>query len=119
MNNQIFTIDDIKPGYLVVTRNGDEFIVTEGEYSPGKTSLIMVDETGWYIVLNDNYINTHLSICSEYAIEKIYGLSSVFGDALKFSIKNRRLLWENPKVKKMTKEDIEKALGYPIEIVEV
>jgi hypothetical protein len=108
-------IKDLKSGYVVQTRKGERYIVSRvGQNSFDK-----------YLVNKDHYLNTTIydeALCSMFGkdddIVKVYGLSGC--PAYAFSITDlstRPLLWERPKPKKITFEQIEKLLGYPIEIV--
>lgn len=112
---QEFTKADLKAGYLVKDRQGDIKMVM-----PTQDSMIVVykDGASWGDM---NYINDDLtykdSRHNEFDIMKVYGFSKYGIEVLGFKIGNRPLLWERKEPKKMTVAEIEKALGYEVEIV--
>ena len=129
MKNKKFTRDDLKVGYVVKLRDGRLCMVAE---IGNKGSLILVcAEHGGY-----DYVsrwNTGLTFNSYAAygypkrvkedghdIVEVYGHinnSTYYDDALNISTDHRPLLWSRETVKKMTVSEIEKKLGYKIEVV--
>lgn len=118
------TMKDIKSGYVVELRNGSRYIVTRVQQNEfikafvNKTDAIpseAYDENLHYI----NCVKCTRSRFDDRDIVKIWGLSDEPLLALCVSdVTSRPLLWERPPVKKMTITEIEKALGYSIDIVE-
>lgn len=104
---------EIKPGYIVVFLDK---AMKEQTYTVAiqneKGEVYCASQFGWHHIKED-YPN---GFENEYdKIVKIYGLSKRGGDL--FSVDGRELLYD-ASVKKMTKSEIEKELGYKIEIVE-
>lgn len=104
---------EIKPGYIVVflDKAMKEQIYTVAIQNE-KGEVYCAYQSGWHHIKED-YPNGFEN--KYYKIVKIYGLSERGGDL--FSVKGRKLLYD-ASVKKMTKSQIEKELGYKIEIVE-
>lgn len=119
------TMKDIKSGYVVELRNGSRYIairVHQNEFIKGfvnKTDAVSseaYDETLHYV---DALKCPKKCRFDDRDIVKIWGLADEPSFALNISDVTRRpLLWERPPVKKMTITEIEKALGYSIDIVE-
>lgn len=104
---------EIKPGYIVVflDKAMKEQIYTVAIQNE-KGEVYCAYQFGWHHIKED-YPNGFEN--KYYKIVKIYGLSERGGDL--FSVDGRELLYD-ASVKKMTKSEIEKELGYKIEIVE-
>lgn len=104
---------EIKPGYIVVfldkaMREQTYTVAVQNE----KGEVYCASPFGWHHIKED-YPNGFEN--EYYKIVKIYGLPKRGGDL--FSVEGRKLLYD-ASVKKMTKSQIEKELGYKIEIVE-
>lgn len=118
--SDVFKKDDIKPGYLVQLRNGEISIVTvvQGDETP---ELVLVSYIDKWLYLND--FNNDLTIDDKPDLDvvKIYGYSKYAYNSLKFITDYRPLLWERKakesEPKRLTASEIEKELGYKIEIV--
>lgn len=111
-----FDINDLKSGYAVETRDGSRFIVTRVQQNRFRKLLVNRER---FIVV-DSYDNdlTSKSLNKGTDIVKVWGLSDDPLHALCMTdVSERPLLYERPKAKKMTLEDVEKALGYAVEIV--
>jgi hypothetical protein len=128
-----FTRDDIKPGYVVQLRNG-EFRMAMPVGSSG--TQILTNELGgrWNylsswgkdlckeaLMVGDKYMR---EMCKEEAkqcdIMKVFGYvigMTNYGRVGELSGDHRPLLWERVEAKKMTVAEIEKELGYSVEIV--
>lgn len=122
MENKKFTKDDIKAGYIVKMRDGSLNMVTVD----GDDDLITVDENRDWMRIRD-YDNDLRDTGKgsifktgpnpKYDIVEVYGGCYSRGESLKISTEDRDLLWKREEAKKMTVEEIEKELGYKIEIV--
>jgi len=102
-----FTKSDLKDGMVVECSNGKRKVLINGAFRG----------THCYTAVSA-YTDTLECRYNESTINKVYtskalSLSSYFDD------KNLTLIWERPKepVKKMTVAEIEKELGYKVEIV--
>lgn len=124
MENKKFTKDDLKVGYAVRVRSGDLYMFMPTGYS----ERTLVGERGFLGV--DKYYNTDLSHVltspstglaepswTEFDIMEIYGLCDWPAESLRLDTAHRKLLWKREEARKMTVEEIEKELGYKIEIV--
>ena len=128
---------EIKNGMHVITRSGDEYVIVSDIYAQGQIDdhntsdvlMLLIGDYGW--MKFDEY-NEDLTFHDEdgdgyewddtdreYDIVEvytpkyyIYTLASITTDGDKFT-----RLWKRD-VKKMTKREIEKELGYEIEIVD-
>lgn len=104
---------EIRPGYIVIFLEKGfekEHITVALETNNGY--VYCADDYGWYDIYEDFSDGMENEF---YKIYKIYGLPKR-GSKL-FSLEGRKLLYD-ASVKKMTKSEIEKELGYKIEIVE-
>lgn len=101
-----FAKADLKDGMVVEIRNGKRFLVLNDKLI-GKDSWISIE----YILDDLSHNNESL------IIDKVYATSAYLIEEF-FNDKYLTLLWERPKsAKKMTVEEIEKELGYKVEIV--
>ena len=114
--NKIESINDIKSGYLIRTRNGKIFICMR--FKQECFIKTFTNEKGE--CLNITCFNKKLqNNCDhQFDIMKIYGLAKSAQQTLSFDTNGRPLLWEREETKKMTIGQIQDALGYKIEIVE-
>ena len=104
-----FAKADLKDGMVVEIRNGKRFLVLNDKLI-GKDSWISIE----YILDDLSHNNESLTIDKVYAV---YATSAYLIEEF-FNDKYLTLLWErNKKKKKMTVEEIEKELGYKVEIV--
>lgn len=120
MKNKKFTKDDLKVGYVVKMRDGSLNMVMPNN----NDELITVDASGGWMYLkryNDCLFNSCndllVSNTSNFDIMEVYGRAKPNNETLKLDISDRDLLWKREEAKKMTVEEIEKELGYKIEIV--
>ena len=120
--NKNFTKADLKVGYVVKLRDGSlGMIMISGVYDNKDPGLIMIKTSGcWADIARD--IDDNLCYCYKYNrrdcdIVEVYGYSTYAYCALKVSTDNRELLWKREEAKKMTVAEIEKALGYKVEVV--
>lgn len=117
--NKNFTKDDLKVGYVVKYRNGELRMVMP--YSRG---LALTDLDGKWLNINTelNYDLTEVPCVpgttkNSLDIMEVYGLSAFGSTAYRISTFGRKLLWKREEAKKMTVAEIEKALGYKVEVV--
>ena len=128
---------ELKQYYLVKFRNGNFGIVLTDVPEDNHPHAIMTGDNSWIIVTDDkswldstNYTDNLLIEPSsiegykndltidEYDIMAIYDNPFYIGNTLSFNPKYRELLWERKPKRKMTLNQIQKELGYEIEIVE-
>lgn len=106
--------NDLKVGYVVKNREGNLYMVMEH----AKDGLIIIreDEKHWNQLCHfkDDLTN---HCFAELDIVEVYGFPDHWKDAMRITDGNRPLLWKREKAKKMTVEEVEKELGYKIEIV--
>lgn len=101
-----FAKADLKDGMVVEYRNGTRFLVL-GDKLIGKQSWASIKH-----IKDDLCSNSE-----ELIIDKVYKTSAYLIEEF-FNDKYLTLIWERPKsAKKMTVEEIEKELGYKVEIV--
>lgn len=141
-----FDMKDIHSGYVVKFRNGHYALcmrvgtkTMSGDYKPVKIFARVDDnaqmagaqwnETYVYAHSYDGpdyypYLNDRKVPCPEFDIVAVYGLIELchnylnIGDTGPISIKNRPILWEDERpIRRMTLKEIEKSLGYRVEIV--
>ena len=114
---------DLRTGMKVVTENGIEWRVllnAAHEYDDTKDFLIRFDTAGWMKLSDyddnlkiiddrdrDGYVNS-------YDVKEVYEASHLM---YLFKQEYGNIVWDKLK-RKMTKEEIEKELGYKIEIVD-
>ena len=120
--NKNFTKADLKVGYVVKTRARGLFMVAIN----ADEKLVLADtDQRWvkYDDLNDDL--THgvgstifdNTVCKNYDIVEVYGYSRYNRTTALVSTENRPLLWKREEPKEMTLEEVEKALGYPVKII--
>ena len=119
--NKNFTKDDLKAGYVVKYRNGDlEMVLMSGTYGNEDPMLISVGPSGnWTDIakdIDDNLLCTRAHM-RHYDIVEVYGYSLYANCARDVSTDDRKLLWKREEAKKMTVSEIEKILGYKVEVV--
>lgn len=111
-----FTKNDLKLGYLVQLRNGKMKMVM-----PKECNIILTDLDGdWHSLLSyreDLLYEECLDRKMEYDIMKIFGHSIYATHVFDLTGGYRPLLWERKEKKKMTVSEIEKELGYEVEII--
>lgn len=118
MNKQ-FTKDDLKVGYVVKTRNAGLYMIMP----TNDDSLILVREGRQGEPVNNYLPDLMHNLSSRFAsvqtldIMEVYGRPALKYHALCISTENRPLLWKREEPKEMTLEEVEKALGYPVKIV--
>jgi hypothetical protein len=128
---------DIKNGMHVITNNGEEYIIISGIKACGQikdnntASIVMVnmDAYGGWMSFDDydDDLRFHDPEGDEYGEDRCYDIKEVYSPLYYawtlLSVNNKNFIdkftkvWERPR-KKMTKAEIEKELGYEIEIVE-
>lgn len=120
--NKNFNKDDLKAGYVVKTRARGLYMVTRNDID----QLVMVDQYNGYMPLseyNDDLTDSDRTSClgseadENYDIVEVYGYSAINGRTREIETAHRKLLWKREEPKEMTLEEVEKALGYPVKIV--
>ena len=121
--NKNFTKADLKVGYVVRYRNGNLRMVM-----PYAGGLVFTAIDGQWLNISTE-INDDLTAVpwpvgpqanNSLDVMEVYGLNRYGNSTLHISTENRELLWkreEKKPVKKMTVSEIEKALGYKVEVV--
>lgn len=101
-----FTKADLKDGMVVECHNGDRYLVVNDR---------LINHEGWLRI--SNFSNNLSSDSVEFTIDKVYetigyNFQTLFNDG------KLTLIWEREELaKKMTVEEIEKELGYKVEII--
>ena len=125
MSNKKFTKDDLKVGYVVKTRNDNLYIVME--LNDGRLIFLGGVKGGWICVKpgTSGYLNAYSddllytdSDDKKYDVMEVYGFAGYSFYSLNVDTQSRPLLWKREEPKEMTHEEIEKALGYPVKIIE-
>lgn len=118
MENKNFTKKDLKVGYVAILANSDRSYIIAQDWNG---ALGLVSAAGGWMPLNE-YTDSleHKDLngsVDEWSIVSVYGHSKFFATAYSYTPDDRLLLWTREEAKKMTVEEIEKELGYKIEIV--
>lgn len=127
-SKQKFTRDDLKPGYVVQLRDKTYHVVA---MAGNETLIVTNGTTEWKYLSNgwDNSLNstfrggrTYPAITYDKTkdIVAVYGFvqgTENYAHCGYLSPDHRPLLWSRQEAKKMTVEEIEKELGYKVEIV--
>ena len=109
--NKNFTKADLKVGYVVKLRSG-ELRMNMPVYSG---FFCLVNQQGTSLAsYDDNLKNT---VDDGWDVMEVYGYSISAYSARKISTDDRKLLWKREEAKKMTVSEIEKELGYKVEVV--
>ena len=118
--NKNFTKADLKVGYVVKLRDGSlEMVMMWGVFGSKDPMLISVGTSGWWTSIardiDDNLCRQDNK--RDCDIVEVYGYSLYANCARDVSTDDRELLWKREEAKKMTVSEIEKALGYKVEVV--
>lgn len=121
---------DIKNGMHVITNNGTEYVILSDIYASSQISgnntahTIMAEINGEGWMNFDKYTNDLRCESGDFNYEIQAVFEPKFYSATLMSVRSAysdysfTKVWERPMRKKMTKADIEKELGYEIEIVD-
>lgn len=102
---------DLKTGMVVECRNGKKYMYLDVDELDGA----FVNQTGFELWFSENLTNA----CNECSnIVKIYKANAVYQLSQK-CWDEMPLIWERKEPREMTLAEIEKELGYPVEIVEM
>lgn len=101
-----FTKSDLKDGMVVEYRDGGRALVL-GDWLFDETSCLLIEN------FNDNFENCY---DGKNSVDKVY-TSNAHSLSEYFDNNMLKLIWKRNPVKKMTIAEIEKELGYKIEIV--
>ena len=115
----MFNKEHIKAGYLLVMHDNlakEDFCVTVNYGSGGKLGACAPDGRDYFPIesLDENLSRKGIEV--DAYVKEVYGYAGN-KDMLANSIGWRNLIWTRPQAKKLTVEEIEKLLGYPVEIV--
>ena len=119
MSIKNFTKDDLKVGYIVVS-DGKPWMAmfTQSESSGMSNRMVLLNNEGRWMDLREFNNDLSCSVMPEYTITEVYGYSKFAYQARDMSTSCRTLLWKREnRTKKMTVAEIEKELGYKIEVV--
>ena len=111
-----FTIYDIEDGMVVVTRNGTKYIKFNDylvSRNCNKLPLLLAD---YDIDCNYRY-STDEDIVAVYSSKALHFDQGVSNLLLRTSCYDNYCIWKRNDVVKLTVEDVEKLLGYKVEIV--
>lgn len=110
-----FTIKDIKSGYIVKFRNGELMMALRA----GHFEKILCGKEGDWILMSRYSSTFKHPILKDRDIMEVYGLieEGYYEDAGCLDTDHRPLLWKRSEPVKMTVEEINKKLGYEVEIV--
>lgn len=114
----MFYKDDIMPGYVLEFKDENNLthfaLVVNCDFDDGEITKCYSSKDRWGKVSD---LDNNLCRYDGLKVVKIYGYPKYACDAYKLTINDRDLIWERKEVKKMKIEEIEKILGYPIEII--
>lgn len=110
-----FKKNDIKSGYVVELRDGSRLMAIR--YNQELFNKIIIDEDGEWSHFDQFNNELTSKISSKYDIMKVYGLSQYPYQALNISPRYRPLLWERKEPIEMTMDEVCKALGKQVKIV--
>lgn len=117
MENKEFTIDDLKSGMVVETRNGEKYLVVTGcEFSLYPKGIAFLNKGSF---LDSSCYSKNLK-CNEgnaWDIMKIYYDGYV--DSNTYSMEGQRLIWQRKEKQQFTKEQIAEKLGLSIDEFEI
>lgn len=114
-----FGLDDIKDGMCVTTYDGERYIKLSS-HLVGESSCISLSN---YDYLLRNTSNHHKDIVAVYSSDVLYvykGIRDIFNYAMNSGYAQARCIYETRQSiipQKLTVEQIEEKLGYPIEII--
>lgn len=129
MFEPVFTKADLKTGHVVTVRSGEKLVLIKNmDFSfddinvPDTNGSYFISITGYGYNLLDEYdddLCVKDSNVDSFDIMKVEEATTPY--ALGKTMSNRKdwykTIWERPVPKKMTKAEIEEALGYKIELV--
>lgn len=109
----------IKAGYLLVMHDNiakEDFNVTVNYGSGGKLGACAPQGRDFFPIesLDENLARKGIDV--DVYVKAVYGYTSN-KDMLANEIGWRNIIWARPEAKKLTVEEIEKLLGYPVEII--
>lgn len=111
------TRDDLKPGYVVRTRDGKFLLVAETSFEKYLMDMRIGAFPLKYWLPDMRKFSPFIDGRNPCDIMEVYGLPYSPSDVLTVRIDTRELLWKRSEPKKMTMEEICEALGYDVEIV--
>ena len=131
-------IKDLKTGMIVELRNGARYLVLKNfgcQYSHIGDCMVSINHPySWFRIKDysdnltynfDDSRDGRYDIVKVFRVKHPYNIVAHEGFMEEYDIKNPnksddnelQLFWERPNIKKMSKADIEAALGYEIEII--
>lgn len=122
----MFKKEDIKPGYLArLVCIKDNPVHNKGAafYATAFTCRGLFGDDGTVLVARfENYLSFPLSRFNRDMWADFYRIDEVWGPTLPHlsfnnSVLTRNLLWRRETAKRMTLEEVEAALGHPVELV--
>lgn len=111
-----FSKNDIKSGYVVELRDGS--LMMAMRCNQDTFDKILVEKEGEWMPFDCLNSDLTFNDYREYDIMKVYGLNQYPYRALNISSDDRTLLWERKETIEMTMDEVCKALGRQIKIVD-
>ena len=130
MLEPVFTKADLKTGHIVTVRRGGKFVVfknLEGNFDgvnikdSEKSYFVNIGSMGYNLFDEyDDNLCVRTVTASDYDIMKVEEVDTVAAltNERAYDLANKKTIWERSVPKKMTLAEIEKELGYPVEVVE-
>lgn len=111
-----FGKSNLEPGMVVEDRAGTKWLVTPSE----EGLLLVCGGVSCYLSSYRDDLTTYEKQRTDFDIVGVWGRIKTRGsvcDAFTTNTDNRGFIWERDERRPMTREEIEKALGYPVVIV--
>ena len=118
---------DLKNGYIITTRNGNEYVFLKDFFvnsdycmrasangiflNSQKKSWVLVDDYKDDLTTHEAY-SRDLDVMKVEVVEHVYSIMDIKHDR-----DNRIIIWERKEARQITVAEIEKILGFKVEIV--
>lgn len=112
-----FSLEDIKDGMLVVTTDGERYIKLSS-FLVGESSCIPFSAYDYFLCNTDNHCKDIITVYSSDMLYPYLGIKELFlSYRCDTGYAQSHRIYEKRPPKKLTIEQIEEKLGYPIEII--